>query len=153
MMLEETFDLIVIKTPLQDETGEMFASMATKDNNVSVLFIANKPQVPRMIEKLSPLGVIVVSSPVDKTLFYQSLAMAFSINRRILGITSENTKLRSRLENIKLINKAKCLLIEHLEYSEDQAHKYIEKSAMDRRMSKAAISNEIIDKINKNLED
>jgi response regulator NasT len=57
----------------------------------------------------------------------------------------KKTDLKSRLEEIKIINTAKLLLIEHKKMSEDEAHKYIEKKAMDFRVSKIKIANEIID--------
>ncbi|MPN53777.1 hypothetical protein SDC9_201443 [bioreactor metagenome] len=43
-----------------------------------------------------------------------------------------------------MIDRAKMLLISHLAFSEAQAHRYIEKQAMDMRATKRAIAEEIL---------
>ena len=45
---------------------------------------------------------------------------------------------------IKIVNRAKWTLINSLNMSEEDAHRYIEKQAMDRCVSKRAIAEEII---------
>ena len=48
------------------------------------------------------------------------------------------------MAEIKLANEAKLLLIKHKNFSETEAHKYIEKRAMNRRVPKIYIIKEII---------
>ena len=52
--------------------------------------------------------------------------------------------LKQRMEDIAVIDRAKMLLISHLAFSEAQAHRYIEKQAMDMRATKRAIAEEIL---------
>ena len=47
---------------------------------------------------------------------------------------------------MKIVNRAKCLLIGQLYYTEEEAHRYIEKIAMDERRSKVSVALEIIEK-------
>ena len=42
------------------------------------------------------------------------------------------------------MERAKYVLIEHLGFSEEQAHRYIEKQAMDRRMTRRGIAEGIL---------
>jgi len=56
----------------------------------------------------------------------------------------ENETLKQRMEDIAVIDRAKMLLISHLAFSEAQAHRYIEKQAMDMRATKRAIAEEIL---------
>jgi response regulator NasT len=48
------------------------------------------------------------------------------------------------MEEIRIVNRAKWILINELSMSEPEAHRYIEKQAMDRCISKGQIAKEII---------
>ena len=48
------------------------------------------------------------------------------------------------MAEIRIVNRAKWLLISELKLEEAQAHRYIEKQAMDRCVSKRVIAEEII---------
>ena len=43
-----------------------------------------------------------------------------------------------------MVSRAKCLLVEFEKMSEPEAHRYIEKMAMDKRSTKLEISNRLI---------
>ena len=62
----------------------------------------------------------------------------------MLGIHNENKKLSRRLEDMGLIDRAKCVLIQVLGMTEPQAHRYIEKQAMDMRVSKRQVAEELL---------
>lgn len=48
------------------------------------------------------------------------------------------------MEEIRIVNRAKWLLISEIKMDEQNAHRYIEKQAMDRCISKRKIAEEII---------
>ena len=48
------------------------------------------------------------------------------------------------MEEIRLVNRAKLLLVECLKMSEAEAHRYIEKTAMDRCVRRREIAENII---------
>lgn len=48
------------------------------------------------------------------------------------------------MEEIRIVGRAKLLLIEKLKMTEPDAHRYIEKTAMDRCISKRAVAESII---------
>ena len=49
-----------------------------------------------------------------------------------------------KMEEIRLVNRAKWLLIEKLTMTESDAHRYIEKQAMDQCVSRREIAKGII---------
>ncbi|MEE0868610.1 MAG: ANTAR domain-containing protein, partial [Ruminococcus sp.] len=63
---------------------------------------------------------------------------------RMLCVTEENENLRQMVEDMKIINRAKFLLISCLNMSETQAHRYLEKQAMDLRISKLQVAKQVI---------
>ena len=58
----------------------------------------------------------------------------------------ESAKLEQKLEDMKIISRAKLLLIVNSDVSEEEAHKIIEKQAMDMRKSRVEIAKDIIKK-------
>ena len=62
----------------------------------------------------------------------------------MLTVNEENEKLRHIVEDMKIINRAKLLLITCLNMTEQEAHRYLEKQAMDMRMSKMQIAMQVI---------
>ena len=61
-----------------------------------------------------------------------------------MGLKKENSKLRGKIEEIRLVDRAKCLLIQYLDMTEPEAHRAIEKEAMDRRVTRKEIAKEIV---------
>ena len=59
-------------------------------------------------------------------------------------LESENMKLQKKIEEIRLIDRAKCILIQYLQMTEQQAHKYIEKQAMNLRQSKVSVAESLL---------
>ena len=49
-----------------------------------------------------------------------------------------------KMQEIRIVNRAKWILITELKMTETDAHRYIEKQAMDRCVSKKEIAEEII---------
>ena len=58
---------------------------------------------------------------------------------------NENSILVSRLAEEKIINRAKLVLMEYLKLSEPQAHRYIEKQAMDMQISRAEVAARVLE--------
>ena len=48
------------------------------------------------------------------------------------------------MEEVRIVARAKCILVEYLRMSEQQAHRYIEKQAMDQCITKREVSENII---------
>ena len=66
--------------------------------------------------------------------------------RRYRRLEKKSVSLEERMTEIRLVNRAKWVLISEQGMTEEQAHKHIEKLAMDRCVTKRAIAEEIIGK-------
>lgn len=47
-----------------------------------------------------------------------------------MRLKSENERLQEKIAEIRLVDRAKCALIQYADMTEPQAHRYIEKQAM-----------------------
>ena len=81
---------------------------------------------------------------VGRKIFRSALASAQSAQRRVERIQVENEKLKQKIEDIRVVYRAKCVLIAYLNLSEQDAHRFIEKQAMDSRSSKREVAEGIL---------
>ena len=63
---------------------------------------------------------------------------------RLRGLEKKSRPVEEKMEEIRLVNRAKWLLIRELKMSEPDAHHYITHQAMDRCCSKRAVAEEIV---------
>lgn len=140
----DEFDLICINSPLAEETGIALSEHFAKTTRSCVVIIVPQKNADDVNDILTEHGVLVISKPVNKHLFHHYLQFTECFKMRMLRVTEENEKLRHMVEDMKIINRAKFLLISCLNMSEMQAHRYLEKQAMDLRMSRLQIAKQVI---------
>jgi len=63
---------------------------------------------------------------------------------RIHELEAENARLRAKLAAEKTVCRAKCLLVERRGFSESEAHRYIEKLAMDTQDTRRSVAEQVI---------
>ena len=97
-----------------------------------------------LASKLEPAGVLVCPKPFQQSDFLSAVRLAAAFRNRLKKYESENRKLQKKYEEQRVVSRAKCLLVEFEKMSEPEAHRYIEKMAMDKRSTKLEISNRLI---------
>ena len=138
------YDLVVINAPLEDEYGHELAMSVAGGAGSGVLLIVKAEAADEISSKVEESGVFVVPKPISAQLFFQSVKLVEATRRRMLGLRSENSKLKRKIEDIKLADRAKCALIQYLGMTEAQAHRYIEKQAMDLRLTRREVAQRIL---------
>ncbi len=141
---DTVYDTVVINSPIEDSDGVDLAVTLSKNTICGVVLIVPSEKAAHIGKTVSDYGVVVVSKPINKMLFRQLLGVVQAAQKRYAGLSRENERLRSTLEESKLINRAKFLLMQYLALSEERAHKYIEKQAMDMRISKVEVARQIM---------
>ena len=94
--------------------------------------------------KVIPSGVFVLARPLGKTLFLKSLRLLEAFCSRIKGIQQQNQLLQQQIDETRIIQRAKSVLIRYLSMTEAQAHKYLEKQAMDLRITKLEVAKRLL---------
>ncbi len=144
LMGERLFVNVVIDTPLPDEAGAELALYAASKCSGGVILFAKKALAREIEERSAGRGIIVIPKPIDREALRLSLRALEIMRGKVSLAEEENRRLRTRLEDERLICRAKCLLIKRYDLGEAGAHRYIEKRAMDSRRSKREIADEII---------
>ena len=138
------FDMVIISTPLPDEFGNELAATIAEKTSAGVMLICKSDIAEEISEKVEVYGVCVLAKPLNKTLFFHSVKLLQATRARMLSVMKEYSKLQTKIEESRLINRANCILIQYLKLTEPQAHRYIEKQAMDQRISKLEVAKNIL---------
>ena len=141
------FEVIVINTPLPDEFGHELGTDAVQKTRAGVVLLAKTGTADQIAPKLQEYGVLVVGKPFTAVQFRQCVQIAASCYRRLDLLRAENDRLRDKLSQQRLVERAKCMLIEHRRLTEADAHRLIEKRAMDTRRSRAEVAQELIEEM------
>lgn len=136
----DEYDLIVINTPLDAESGLELASFCGEKTTASIMVIVQQSKSIEVAHMMTSKGIMVISKPINKHLFHHYLIFSECFKKRMNKVVKENTKLKSQVETMKIVNRAKLLLMQNLRMTESQAHHYLEKQAMDLRKSKYDIA-------------
>lgn len=144
LLSQKDFALVVINAPLRDESGEELAVLAADTYLSGVVLIVKAEMADDVSAKVEDYGVFVLARPLSRQMFSLSLKMLAAARRKLLGLKNENVRLQRKIEDIRLVDRAKCLLIQYLNFTEPQAHRYIEKQAMDRRVTKRDVAEGIL---------
>ena len=133
----ETFDLICINAPLADENGIELSRRFSATTRAGVVVVVPQKNADEVSDMLNKHGVLVIAKPINKHLFHHYLQFTDCFRTRIIKMEREN-------EDLKIVDRAKLLLVTCLNMSEEQAHRYLEKQAMDLRVSRLEVAKQVI---------
>ncbi len=143
--LERYFDIVVINGPLPDETGEELAIDAAEQSSASVLLVTPQAVFEEMLANVTDHGVLVVPKPVPRGRIHQAIRFLAAIQNRIHIQERKTQAAEEKLEELRLITRAKFFLIEKKQMTEDEAHRFIGKQAMDQGISRGKAAGRILE--------
>lgn len=127
------FDLLVINAPLADGDGEELP----RPRETDVLLLTPQASYEAVCARMVPRGVVVLAKPLSPVLFQQAVSL-------LQATRSKLSRMEEKLTEVRIVERAKGLLMLTLSMTEAQAHRYIEKQAMDLRLTKREIAESIL---------
>ncbi|MCR4840459.1 MAG: ANTAR domain-containing protein [Lachnospiraceae bacterium] len=146
-LLERYYDLIVINSPLPDETGEVFAIDAAEKSNASVLLVVSQDIYEETLQRVTDYGIIAMPKPSPKGRMDKIIRFLIALQNKM---REQERKLRAaeeKIEELRMVDKAKFTLMEQKHMTEDEAHRYIGKQAMDNGVSRGRAARMILDEL------
>ena len=110
-----------------------------------MILLAKAAACDELLAPMNGQGVLVVPKPFSAALFLQAVHMAAAGNHRLQRLRAEQDRLQQKLAELRLTGRAKCLLIQHRGLTEAEAHRYLEKTAMDTRQNRIKVAQDVID--------
>ena len=141
MATERSFNIIIADSGDGYDTD--FA-INIADSYSTILLLVPNEHFDEISYRVEGYGILTITKPFEPFYFYNMVKIAIAVQYKVQVLSSQTTKLKVKMEEIKLVNRAKMLLMSNMNMSEQEAHRYIEKEAMDRGMKRTAISEEII---------
>lgn len=137
------FDTAFVNAPLEKEFGLEIAVFAA-GLGCGVIIAAPAKLCGEIAKKIGGTDIFILPKPMNKALLVQTFRYVMIARSQKLGLREENLALENRLRDAKLIDRAKCTLVEYLRISEADAHRQIQKRAMDMRLPLAAVAKDIL---------
>ena len=144
MLLERSFDFILINTPLPDDFGTRVAIEISANKGTVILLLVRNEVYEEVCDKVTEYGILTLPKPASKQMVIHTLNFMAGIRERLRKLEKKSLSMEEKMEEIRLVNRAKWVLIGELKMTEADAHRYIEKQAMDRCVSRREIAEEII---------
>ncbi len=110
---QQSFDLYIINSPVHSESGEDLAAELIKNDISQVVFFVKSELYDYTSEKLEKHGIITVSKPINKSMLYSSLKLSKAVYYRMKTLNQKATKLTKKLEDVRIVGRAKLVLITH----------------------------------------
>lgn len=144
ILINQDFDIIVINTPLADDFGMQTAIDLSIEKSSGILILVKNELYDEISYRVEDYGIVTLAKPTSKQSLYSAIKMLGAMRIRMHALEKETVTLRSKMDEIRLITRAKWVLIDQLNMTEPQAHRHIEKQAMDRCVKKSEIAQNII---------
>ena len=141
---ETDFDIVLINAPLPDDFGMRLAIDICTNSGAGVLLMVKNDLFNDIYAKVISYGVITLSKPTNLQMVAQNLRILCATRERLRQMEAKQATVEEKIEEMRLVNRAKWLLIECLGMTEPEAHRYIEKQSMDERISKREVAENII---------
>lgn len=143
MALDYAVDIAILNAPMRDEFGTQLALNLARDN-VGVLLLVPGESFDGVRDQVEDEGVMALAKPLTRQTLEMGLHMITALRGKLLQMDRRNRALQEKMTDIRTINRAKWLLIEQLRMTESEAHYYIERQAMDTRLSRREVAENII---------
>lgn len=138
------YSAALISLPLSDENGITLIEElhARFDTPLGVLV---KPDINEMqLKKLAAANAYILKKPVSRSNYILAADLLTSFSDNNADMKEKIKALERKNSEIKLMSRAKLLMMQAKGLSEDDAHKHILHRAMNRQMSIDAVCREII---------
>ncbi len=137
-------DLLLLIDPLPDGSAPDFAVTAAGDTAAGILLLVREDDAGDLSPQVEEAGIIVLTRPAGRQTLLAGIRHAAATRARLRAFERKTARLESRLSEEKLVHRAKLLIMERLKMSEADAHKYIERKAMNACVRRAEIAADLI---------
>ena len=139
-----SIDGVLIAEPVTGSSGQELALQLKKRRCMAVLLLAEPTHADAAAALLEQSGVLVLPNDAPEALIVQTIRLLTAVRIQLEQMQHKTEKLEAKVADIRIINRAKLLLVQHLQMTETEAHKYIEKQAMNTSKPRRTIAENII---------
>ncbi|MDE6036020.1 MAG: ANTAR domain-containing protein [Ruminococcus sp.] len=139
--------LALIYSPLTDDHGTTLAEYIIENTSANCILIVRAENVEKISGRMGRMGIITIGRPFNKNFLWQTINIIEISMNRSYQLYAETVRLERKIDEIRLIDKAKFMLMQYRHMTEEEAHIFLEQYAMNNRKKKTTSATEIIDRI------
>ena len=143
-LLEQEFDLVLVNAPLPDEFGTELAMDVCLKSRAAVLLLVKREIHDEICAKVTDAGVLTLPKPTSEAVMRHMIRTMCAVRERLKRVQERQVTVDQKIEEIRIVDKAKWALISARQMTEEEAHQYIQRQSMDRRVSKRTAAEEIL---------
>jgi response regulator NasT len=130
---------------LQGDTSALINAAVTVSRGIpQVLICASQEDFEHILEIAEGEKIYVIPNEFSVRFLDSSIQNVVTALRLTTEYNIRVKKAETKLADIKTIERAKWVLAKYLSFSEAEAHRYIQKNAMDRRKQQIEIAKDIL---------
>jgi AmiR/NasT family two-component response regulator len=142
ILAEKKPEAAIICAPLPDDDGVSLAGFLHRHGCAGVMLLL-PPEQARALHAANT-GIVSMSMTADAALFDACFCFLTALMENERRLEAERKRMQSQLDELRLISRAKLLLISRCHMSEPEAQHYIECAAMNTCCTKAAAARKIV---------
>ncbi len=121
-------------------SDELNTALEIAEHTYTAVLVLAKEGATGITESCARFGVMVCTADSLTAVLPCFLAACV----RLRSLCTETVSLKRKLDDTRIVTRAKLLLMSRLKMSENEAHRYIEKTAMDTGLKRREVAENII---------
>jgi len=113
-------------------------------SSITVVLMVKAEMESDVEEEISDTPIYLMTKPIKRQILIQQIRFVQHSQQKIEDLQKQNEELKKKMEEIKIIYRAKLMIMKEYNMTEQQAHRYIQKHAMDTRKSPREIADRMI---------
>lgn len=146
-MSSEKFDLVMVSGPLNDESSTRLAGELSSIHRIPVLLAVNNEIYDQACYQTQEQNVFVLCLPLQKNMALQAISILEKFSDQTRFLERQIQKEQQKLKDEKMISLCKLKLIENYHWSEEKAHSFIGKKAMDHSTTRVNIAKVLLNRL------
>jgi len=142
-------DLVIMDPKLPGAEGLEIVRIFEEHRAAPVILMTASHEQALLEEAKDSWIFAYLVKPVNEAQLFPAIEIAIANFRKFMKLEEENRELKKNLEERKLVEKAKGLVMEAKRLSERDAYKYLQKLSMDNCIPIARVARQIITYFNK----
>lgn len=115
-----------------------------KNPQLQTVLLVRREAQAQIAYRCRKYQIYVLPLPLRTQILTEMLRMCLTMRNRLMEKEEELQRMRKKTNEMSITTKAKCLLIQKRKMTEEQAHHYLEKKAMDEGLTKREVAVGII---------
>lgn len=143
-LLVREYDLVVVNAPLTDGMGNEFVMDVVEKHSSGVILAVPTEVYASVNDHLIEYGVMTLPKPLKLAELERMIRLSIALNDRLRKVHVKLKTLNEKMEELKIVSRAKIVLVER-GMSEADAHEYIIREAMNKGLTKKQVAEDIVD--------